>query len=53
MELYCNTSKRMTRWLASSGALKTSFVLVDIGVQGGVSALEHAAGQQLANCGTA
>ena len=37
MELYCNNSNRMTRWLVSSGALKTSFILVDIGVQGGIS----------------
>src|SRR4029077_6402221 len=38
MELYCNNSNRMTRWLVSSGGLKTSFILVDIGVQGGISA---------------
>jgi FkbM family methyltransferase len=37
MELYCNTSNRMTRWLVSSGAFKAPFVLVDIGVQGGIS----------------
>jgi FkbM family methyltransferase len=37
MELYCNTSNRMTRWLVSTGALTTPFVLVDVGVQGGIS----------------
>ena len=36
MELYCNTSNEMTRWLVKSGAL-TAFVLVDVGVQDGIS----------------
>lgn len=37
MELYCNVSSRMTRWLVSSGLLTTPFVLIDVGVQGGIS----------------
>lgn len=37
MELYGNISNRMTRFLVSSGALTTPFVLVDVGVQGGIS----------------
>jgi FkbM family methyltransferase len=47
MELYCNTANQMTRWLVSSGALKAPFVLVDIGVQGGVSARWNALGDHL------
>jgi FkbM family methyltransferase len=42
MELFCNTSNRMTRWLASTGALKTPFVLLDVGVQDGISLRWHA-----------
>ena len=37
MELCCSTENRMTKFLVSTGALTTSFVLVDVGVQGGIS----------------
>jgi FkbM family methyltransferase len=47
MELFCNTSNRMTRWLASSGALKVPFVLLDVGVQGGFSPRWDALGDHL------
>ena len=42
MELYCNTSNEMTRWLVKSGALTSPFVLVDVGVQDGISARWYA-----------
>jgi len=47
MELHSNVSNEMTRWLVSSGALKTRFVLVDIGVQDGISPRWHALGDHL------
>jgi FkbM family methyltransferase len=47
MELCCNVSNEMTRWLVSSGALKTPFVLVDVGVQDGISPRWHALGDHL------
>lgn len=37
MELYCNVSSPMTRWFVSCGLLTTPFVLIDVGVQGGIS----------------
>lgn len=47
MELYCNTACEMTRWLVQRGALTSTFVLVDVGVQGGISPRWHALGDYL------
>src|SRR5690242_2062502 len=47
MELHCNVSNEMTRWLVASGALTTPFVLVDVGVQDGVSPRWNALGDHL------
>jgi FkbM family methyltransferase len=47
MELHSNTSNEMTRWLVSSGTLNKPFVLVDVGVQDGISPRWHALGDHL------
>jgi len=47
MELHRNISSEMTRWLVASGALNTPFVLVDVGVQDGVSSRWQALGDHL------
>lgn len=47
MELFCNTSNGMTRWLVKRGALTSPFVLIDVGVQDGISARWHALGDHL------
>jgi len=36
MELSVNTPAPLTRWLAREGLLSTPFVLIDVGVQGGI-----------------
>jgi FkbM family methyltransferase len=37
MELHCNSAAPLTRWLVRKGLPPTPFVLVDVGVQGGVN----------------
>lgn len=47
MELFSNTSNRLTHWLVSRGVLTSPFVLVDVGVQGGINPRWNALGDHL------
>jgi FkbM family methyltransferase len=47
MHLFGNPSPRFTRWIARSRSLDKPFVLVDIGVQGGIHPRWEALGDQL------
>jgi FkbM family methyltransferase len=47
VELHRNTANCMTKWLVARGILTSPFVLVDVGVQGGISPRWDALGDHL------
>ena len=47
MELLFNTDAAFTRWIVRSGTLREAFVVVDVGVQGGVNERWHLLGDHL------
>src|ERR1051325_6429342 len=47
MELQSNREAHFTKWVIAEGLLKTPFVLVDVGVQGGENERWHALGDHL------
>jgi FkbM family methyltransferase len=47
MDLYFNTQSFFTRWIVSSGGLRESFVVIDIGVLGGENPRWHLLGDYL------
>ncbi len=47
MDLYFNSAAPFTRWVVASGHLRESFVVVDVGVQGGENPRWHLLGEHL------
>jgi FkbM family methyltransferase len=47
MDLHFNSAAPFTRWLVARGALNTSFVVIDVGVQGGENPRWHLLGDYL------
>src|SRR5262249_47828217 len=47
MDLYANEDAKFTKWVTASGFLHESFVLVDVGVQGGEHRHWHLLGDHL------
>ena len=47
MDIYLNPNPLFTKWLASSGALREPFVVVDVGVLGGENPRWHYLGDHL------